>query len=170
MIIKPLRNSKRFFLYYIVESSVKRKIENYCAYQERCHYEVKRKLNSLGVFGQDLDEYLCYLIDENFLSETRFSEAYVRGKFNNNNWGKVRIINELKSRNISDWNINNALKEISDAEYYGCCKSLAEKFWVSNKNKSLIIRKKKIWAALQYRGWETELIMKNILNLERQKE
>ena len=52
-----------------MESSVKRKIENYCAYQERCHSEVKRKLNSLGVFGQDVDEYLYYLIDENFLSE-----------------------------------------------------------------------------------------------------
>ena len=55
-----------------MESSVKRKIENYCAYQERCHSEVKRKLNSLGVFGKDVDEYLYYLIDENFLSETRF--------------------------------------------------------------------------------------------------
>ena len=29
MIIKPLRDSKRFFLYYNMESSVKRKIENY---------------------------------------------------------------------------------------------------------------------------------------------
>ena len=89
-----------------MESSVKRKIENYCAYQERCHSEVKRKLNSLGVFGQDVDEYLFYLIDENFLSETRFSEAYVRGKFNYKNWGKIKIIKELKARDISDWNIN----------------------------------------------------------------
>ena len=51
-----------------MESSVKRKIENYCAYQERCHSEVKRKLNSLGVFGKDVDEYLYYLIDGNFLN------------------------------------------------------------------------------------------------------
>ena len=134
MIIKPLRDSKRFFLYYKMESSVKRKIENYCAYQERCHSEVKRKLNSLGVFGQDLDEYLCYLIDENFLSETRFSEAYVRGKFNNNNWGKVRIINELKSRNISDWNINKALDQISEKSIMISLKTYVKKKLILVKN------------------------------------
>ena len=55
-----------------MESSVKKKIEHYCAYQERCHLEVTNKLNKLGVFGDELDEYVCYLIDENFLSETRF--------------------------------------------------------------------------------------------------
>ncbi len=145
MIIKPLRDSKRFFLYYKMESSVKRKIENYCAYQERCHSEVKRKLNSLGVFGQDLDEYLCYLIDENFLCETRFSEAYVRGKFNNNNWGKVRIINELKSRNISDWNINKALAQISEKP--------------SPNLKDKIIR------SLTYKGWEIDKVIKFVNQL-----
>ena len=77
-----------------MESSVKKKIEYYCAYQERCHQEVTNKLNKLGVFGDDADEYVCYLIDENFISETRFSEAYVRGKFNNNSWGKNKIIRE----------------------------------------------------------------------------
>ena len=66
--------------------------------------------------------------------------------------------------------IEKSLKEISDPEYFDCCKALVEKFWVSNENKSLVVRRKKIWAALQYRGWETELIMENILSLERQKE
>ena len=100
-----------------MESSVKKKIEHYCAYQERCHLEVTNKLNKLGVFGDELDEYVCYLIDENFLSETRFSEAYVRGKFNNNNWGKIKISRELKLRNISDWNISNALSQINSEDY-----------------------------------------------------
>ena len=84
-----------------MESSIKKKIEFYCAYQERCHYEVSNKLNKLGVFGDEVDEYICYLIDENYLSETRYSEAFIRGKFNNNNWGRIKIIRELKMRNIS---------------------------------------------------------------------
>ena len=166
MIIKPLRNSKRFFLYYNMESSVKRKIENYCAYQERCHSEVKRKLNSLGVFGQDLDEYLCYLIDENFLSETRFSEAYVRGKFNNNNWGKVRIINELKSRNISDWNINKALDQISEKEYNDKLKNLCEKK-VGTSEKLSPKLKDKIIRSLTYKGWEIDKVIKFVNQLTR---
>jgi len=141
-----------------MESSLKRKIASYCAYQERCHFEVKRKLNSLGVFGQEVDEYICYLIDENFLSETRFSEAYVRGKFNNSNWGRVKIIQELKSRNISDWNINNALSHISEKEYNDKLKKLCEKKIDSSDNSSPNI-KNKIVRSLTYKGWETDKVV-----------
>ena len=141
-----------------MESSLKRKIENYCAYQERCHFEVKRKLNNLGVFGQEVDEYICYLIDENFLSETRFSEAYVRGKFNNSNWGKIKIIQELKSRNISDWNINKALGQISEKEYNDKLKKLCEKRIDSSDNSSPHI-KDKIIRSLTYKGWEIDKIV-----------
>jgi len=141
-----------------MESSLKRKIENYCAYQERCHFEVKRKLNNLGVFGQEVDEYICYLIDENFLSETRFSEAYVRGKFNNSNWGKIKIIQELKSRNISDWNINKALGQISEKEYNDKLKKLCEKIIDSSDNSSPSI-KDKIIRSLTYKGWEIDKVV-----------
>ena len=58
-----------------MESSIKKKIEFYCAYQERCHNDVSNKLNKLGVFGDEVDEYICYLIDENFLSETIFKTS-----------------------------------------------------------------------------------------------
>ena len=147
-----------------MELSVKRKIENYCAYQERCHSEVKRKLNSLGIFDENIDEYLCHLIDENFLSETRFSNSYVRGKFNNNSWGKIKIIRELKLRNISDWNINNAINQISDKEYdeklIGLCKrkiDFSKEF--SKKTKDKIIR------SLKYKGWELDKIITSINQL-----
>jgi regulatory protein len=141
-----------------MESSLKRKIENYCAYQERCHFEVKRKLNNLGVFGEEVDEYICYLIDENFLSETRFSEAYVRGKFNNSNWGKIKIIQELKSRNISDWNINKALDQISEKEFNDKLKKLCEKRIDSSDISSPSI-KDKIIRSLTYKGWEIDKVV-----------
>ena len=147
-----------------MESSLKRKIENYCAYQERCHFEVKRKLNNLGVFGQEVDEYICYLIDENFLSETRFSEAYVRGKFNNSNWGKIKIIQELKSRNISDWNINKALGQISEKEYNDKLKKLCEKRIDSSDNSTPNI-KDKIIRSLTYKGWEIDKVIKLVNQL-----
>ena len=132
--------------------------------------EVALKLREIGVYGIFIDTIIGKLVEANYLNETRFAESFVRGKFRIKKWGKKRLIRELKIRDISDWNIKNALKEISDPEYFDCCKALVKKFWVSNENKSLIVRRKKIWAALQYRGWETELIMENILSLESQKE
>ena len=147
-----------------MESSVKKKIEYFCAYQERCHLEVSKKLNKLGVFGDDADEYVCYLIDENFLSETRFSEAYVRGKFNNNNWGKIKIIRELKSRNISNWNISNALNQISDIDYNNKLKKLCEK-QIELSDKTKVEMRNKVIKSLSVKGWEIDLIINQINQL-----
>jgi regulatory protein len=147
-----------------MESSVKKKIEHYCAYQERCHLEVTNKLNKLGVFGDELDEYVCYLIDENFLSETRFSEAYVRGKFNNNNWGKVKISRELKLRNISDWNITNALSQINSEDYNNKLRNLCLKL-VELNDKSEFELKNKVVKNLSYKGWEVDLVIKTLNQL-----
>ena len=147
-----------------MESSVKKKIEHYCAYQERCHLEVANKLNKLGVFGDELDEYVCYLIDENFLSETRFSEAYVRGKFNNNNWGKVKISRELKLRNISDWNISNALSQINSEDYNNKLRKLCLKL-VELNDKSEFELKNKVVKNLSYKGWEVDLVIKTLNQL-----
>ena len=147
-----------------MESSVKKKIEHYCAYQERCHLEVTNTLNKLGVFGDELDEYVCYLIDENFLSETRFSEAYVRGKFNNNNWGKVKISRELKLRNISDWNISNALSQINSEDYNTKLRKLCLKL-VELNDKSEFELKNKVVKNLSYKGWEVDLVIKTLNQL-----
>ena len=147
-----------------MESSVKKKIEHYCAYQERCHLEVTNKLNKLGIFGDELDEYVCYLIDENFLSETRFSEAYVRGKFNNNNWGKVKISRELKLRNISDWNITNALSQINSEDYNNKLRKLCLKI-VELNDKSEFVLKNKVVKNLSYKGWEVDLVIKTLNQL-----
>jgi regulatory protein len=147
-----------------MESSVKKKIEHYCAYQERCHLEVTNKLNKLGVFGDELDEYVCYLIDENFLSETRFCEAYVRGKFNNNNWGKVKLSRELKLRNISDWNISNALNQIKSEDYNKKLRKLCKKL-VENSDKPEFELRNKVVKNLSYKGWEIDLIIKTLNQL-----
>ena len=147
-----------------MESSVKKKIEHYCAYQERCHLEVTNKLNKLGIFGDELDEYVCYLIDENFLSETRFSEAYVRGKFNNNNWGKVKISRELKLRNSSDWNITNALSQINSEDYNNKLRKLCLKI-VELNDKSEFELKNKVVKNLSYKGWEVDLVIKTLNQL-----
>jgi len=149
-----------------MESSVKKKIEHYCAYQERCHLEVTNKLNKLGVFGDELDEYVCYLIDEKFLSETRFCEAYVRGKFNNNNWGKVKLSRELKLRNISDWNISNALNQIKSEDYNKKLRKLCEKL-VEISDKPEFELRNKVVKNLSYKGWEIDLIIKTLNQLIR---
>ena len=99
------------------------------------------------------------------MNETRFSESFVRGKFKNKNWGKIRLSLELKKRSVSKKNIDIAMKQIDQGVYEAKFKErfnfLAEKF----KNEKKIIMKKKIFDYFKYRGWENEIIYNEINKL-----
>ena len=45
----------------------KKKLEYYCAYQERCHQEVVQKLRSMNMIPQAIDIIVGELIDENYV-------------------------------------------------------------------------------------------------------
>ena len=138
----------------VVEAT--KRMEHYCAYQERCHKEVTQKLRSIGVSSVKIREIISHLIQENYLNETRFAHHFARGKFRIKKWGKLRIVRELKQRDISEWNIQNALKGIPDEEYQKTFLTVTTKFWEANKQLPIPQRKAKVIAALKYRGWELD--------------
>lgn len=143
---------------YTVAEATKR-MERYCAYQERCHKEVHQKLYEMRMIPAAVDQIIDHLLRHNFLNETRFAQAFARGKFRTKKWGRNRIVNELKLRDISKYNIQIALKEIPDAEYYKAFDALAEKRLhqlISEKN--LQKKRKKLADYLFYRGWESEMV------------
>ena len=96
------------------------------------------------------------------MNETRFCKSFVRGKFKIKNWGKRRIIQELKSRKISEFNIKKGLSEINEFDYQEKFENLFNKKLSSLENLNSIDKKKKIFSYLQYRGWETNLIYEKI--------
>ena len=79
-------------------AQAQKKLEYYCAYQERCHKEVIAKLRTLGMIPSVIDKIISELIKANYLNETRFTQSFVRGKFRIKKWGKNRILQELKVR------------------------------------------------------------------------
>ena len=127
--------------------------------------EVIQKLKKLGILGDDSEGYISHLIDNNFLHEKRFSESYVRGKFHNNSWGKIKIIKELKSRKISLANINNGLSEINDKDYIEKLRVLSNKIIKENIGHPKEKLKEKVFNRLEYKGWEKELIFEEINRL-----
>jgi regulatory protein len=138
------------------------KLKQYCSYQDRCHNEVENKLSKFNLISEAKDQILFNLINEDYLNETRFCKSFVRGKFKIKNWGKRRIIQELKSRKISEFNIKKGLSEINEIEYLEKFENLFNKKLSSLENLNSIDKKKKIFSYLQYRGWETNLIYEKI--------
>jgi regulatory protein len=142
------------------------KIEHFCAYQERCHDEVMQKLRCMKMDSNEIDEILAHLIKENYLNESRFACSFARGKHRIKFWGKVRIVNELKYRNISTYNINLALKEITSEEYDTNFNALAERNWNSIKESNGLKKRKKYCDFLLRKGYESNLVYEKVKELE----
>ena len=134
------------------------KLEHFCAYQERCHTEVISKLYDLKMASDEMDAVIVHLIQENFLNETRFACSFARGKHRIKHWGKIRITNELKIRQISSTNINLALKEISAEEYENTFEQLSERCWNTIQEKNSLKKRKKFCDYLLRRGYESNLV------------
>ncbi|HND95825.1 MAG TPA: regulatory protein RecX [Chitinophagaceae bacterium] len=134
------------------------KLKQYCAYQERCHREVKEKLYALGVWKRDHDEIIATLIEENYLNEERFAIAYAGGKFRIKGWGRVKIKYELKQKRVSEYCIKKALKQIDESNYIDKLTKLAIEKYQSLKAEQYLIRKKKTIDYLVGRGFELDLI------------
>ncbi|HLT54287.1 MAG TPA: regulatory protein RecX [Flavobacteriaceae bacterium] len=134
------------------------KMQNYCAYQERCHKQVKEKLWNMHMIPQAIDHIISKLIEDNYLNEERFAKAFARGKFRIKHWGKNRIVRELKIREISKYNIESALKEIPQHEYLEAFEALAQKKLDSIMERNPLKKKKKLVDYLLYRGWEPHLV------------
>jgi len=146
---------------YTVEEA-KRKLEHYCAYQDRCHEEVQQKLKSLNMIPQAADAIIVHLIEHNFLNEERFACSFARGKFRIKQWGRRRIVTELKARGISKYNIDKALKEINEDEYTEAFDALAQKQWDSMAGSTLLNKRKKLIDYLLRKGFENTMVFEKI--------
>ena len=142
-----------------------KKLEYYCSYQDRCYKEVTAKLKSLGMFQTAIDHILDHLVANNFLNEERFAKSFARGKHKFKYWGKRRIEQELKFREISSYNIKTALKEI-ESDYLTNFYALAERKW-QNITESSIEKKKRKWVDfLMRKGYENNLIFDFLKDLQ----
>jgi len=147
--------------YTLTEAQVK--LENYCAYQERCHKEVNQKLRDMKMIPEAIKIIKLHLLEHNFLNETRFAKAFTRGKFKHKKWGKIRIKRELNYREISKYNIEIGLKEICEEKYLNTFNDLAKKrFEQLSSETNLQKKRKKIADYLLYRGWESFLVYEKI--------
>ncbi len=145
----------------------KHKIEAYCAYQERCEKEVLDRLKKWNIYGEQADVIVADLISNNFLNEERFAEAFVSGKIRIKRWGKIKIKQQLKQKQISSYSINKAINLIDNDLYLSNLNYLVNKKIKDLNLKSKISweNKAKIQRFLQSKGYENQLIFKAIDDL-----
>ncbi|MEO7768852.1 MAG: regulatory protein RecX [Ferruginibacter sp.] len=135
------------------------KAKNYCAYQERCHSEVKEKLYGFGLNKMEVDDLVSNLIEAGYLNEERFAVSYAGGHFRIKKWGKLKIAYSLKQKQVSVYCINKALQQIEEEDYLKTLQKLFdEKLKMLGKEKNAYHKKKKLQEYLFRKGFEIDLI------------
>ncbi len=134
------------------------KLENFCAYRERCPKEVRSKLAELGMRGEDAEQIFEVLRNDGFFNEERFALAFAGGKFRMNHWGRVRIRLELRMRDIAPDVIQQALDSIGEEEYLNLLKQLMEK--KRRQYEGDAQEREKTAASLIRAGFEQELVFR----------
>jgi regulatory protein len=144
----------------LTKDAALQKARHYCAYQERCHREVKEKLYSLGLHRPDVEASLSQLIEENYLNEERFAIQYAGGKFRVKQWGRKKIQQALKEKQVSEYCIKKALRTIDEDDYEKLLQKLAAEKWRSFRGEqNSFIKKRKTQDFLLQRGFELDKIV-----------
>ncbi len=142
-------------------SQIKKKLADYCVYQDRSHWEVEQKLKEHSQLNrEEKGEIIVWLIQNDFLNEERFACSYARGKFYQKYWGRIKISQGLKNKRVPEKLIQTGLQEIKEEDYENTLKKLAEKKWNLLPDSHTFTKKKKLSLYLSQKGYESYLIYK----------
>ena len=137
---------------------IKQKLVNYCVYQDRCHKEVEQKMWDYLLIPEAKEEILLYLMKENYLNEERFTRSYIRGKFYMKSWGRNKIRNHLKFKDVPEKLINSCFDEIDEDDYQKTLAKLFHNYYEKIKGLQVYQKNAKTIKYLLGRGFEYEEI------------
>lgn len=134
------------------------KAARYCAYQERCQEEVRQRLYQYGVYGDEAEEMIVFLIQENFINEERFARSFAGGKFRLKKWGRMKIRQALKRKKISEYCIRKGMEEIEENDYIEVLFRLLETKFTQIQSKDPYIKRQKLHRYALQKGYESEIV------------
>ena len=146
----------------ILLEEILNKMKKYCAFQERCVFDVKKKLDRYLISKNKQMEIISSLTAEKYIDEKRFSTSYCQGKFKIKKWGKQKIKNELIKKKISQKNIEIAINTISMADYIKTLNDLIDFKIKYIEDEDLFNRNGKLVRFLLQRGYEFDIIWDQI--------
>lgn len=145
-----------------LRQQAKAKAAKYCAYQERTQQQVRDKLYQYGLYSDAVEEVLSELITDGFINEERYAQAFCRGKFSQNKWGRIKIELGLKQKGLSPYCIRKGMKEIDENDYQQQLSDLCERKWQSLEGEDIYQRKNKTARYLMGKGYESDMVWRAV--------
>ena len=141
------------------------KVRYLCSKQEKCCFDIRKKLEDWQLSVDDQNKIIQSLIDDKFIDENRYASFFVRDKHRFNKWGRRKITYHLKQKQISELIIANALEGISENEYENNLEEILASKMRSIREDDLYKLKAKLYRFAESRGFESDLILRNIKKL-----
>ncbi len=138
------------------------KMKQYCAYQERCMFDVKKKLKTFHLQEEVYESIILKLKKEDYLNEERFAKVFAGGKLRINHWGKNKIYAALQQKKVPELFILEGLSTIDD-EYMAVLHEVIAKKNNELKETDINRRNKKLAKFAISKGFEPKLVW-DVLN------
>ncbi len=146
-------------LFMDVPSDILSKLERYCAFQERCETEVRRKLTETPCSVAQREEIIRLLRDADFLNEERYVQIFIRSKIHDQ-WGKLKIRQALAAKKVDTTLTEHYLDSIDEEVYFQMLQSVMVKWKRLHPNDAA--NKAKLFRFLLTRGFSTSEVMQAI--------
>jgi len=159
----PIPNLKKYANSSVfTEKEATAAIADYCSKKEVCIADAKKKLVQWAVEPAVMERVVAWLVQNKFIDELRFSEAFVRDKFRFNKWGKYKIRTALQLKSIPESIIEQALVQIPAASSANLLDEEIKKKLKSIKSDNPYEIKSKLYRFGMSRGFESDLVMSAI--------
>jgi len=139
-----------------------------CSRQEQCSGNIREKLKNWNVKNADAEKIIQKLTAEKFLDDGRYAGFYAKDKFRFNSWGKIKITHTLRQKRVGEAEIENALSQIGEEDWFLTCLKIIRQKSVSLKENNSFNRRGKLFKFAAGRGFEPDVIYRALDQLEKE--
>jgi regulatory protein len=107
-----------------------------CSTSEQCLSDVEAKLKRYDLSEEERTRILQHLVEEKYIDDKRYAEAFVRDKYRFNKWGRIKIAQGLRMKGIDNGTVNKAMGVIDETEYLHILRELIKAKRKSTRGKS----------------------------------
>lgn len=95
-----------------------------CSVSEQCLSDIEAKLSRYDLTEEERTRILRHLVEEKYVDDRRYAEAYVKDKYRFNKWGRIKIAQGLRLKGIDNETIKSAMETIDEEEYLSILRDL----------------------------------------------
>lgn len=138
----------------------------FCAAGEHCLTEVRERLRRWNVAPDEAEALVRRLVEEQYINEERYCRAFINDKVRFARWGRLKIAQALRQKQIASSLYLPLLDEFDEAIYSEQLRRLLEAKQREVKGRNAYERKVKLVRFALGRGYEMDMIRRFIPNFE----